>query len=611
MSDLTERFCQVTGADEATATSFLLACNNNLDMAVSLYMDDPHAAGSSTEEYRSPIPQRTEQLLPVDLPLYTGRPYQTNLIRGCRRAFVADDDDDLDDNEQTRGDGNSVGSGEDVEILSVGCQPCLSSSDASVCMSNGKPDKHLNNRGTGSSLKPVASNWGTREEAAKKRGHLRQLYQPPVGILFQGSLAAAQASAREKNQWLLVSLHDEGCFDCHLLNRDVWKDPKIYSTIKRNFVFVQIPIDSPDGLRYRSRHSYVQSASHIAVLDPFTGEQKVMWMHLKEPKAVQEVLTEFLKHTALGPSVPNDRHEAAETDGQYIASTSQSGMRRPADSCLDPTDDGILPLKRPRLTSSEREVYHPSSGTGATSPVLQPHDFRYSPVNRTTATSPLDLTEEEQLQMAIEASKAESVSSGERPVNKKNNIDGGTDTFHNRISNSDDELIILTDDEDDAESNTSITPDIDREDSFVIDPEVTSACNSTTAVITARRPLRPDLNYVTDESRNLPSASPHIPPNESAPSTNIDSFCLPAPQPGDGVIELVVRLPAGERDVIRVPSKMKLKVLRQYFESRGFSMQQFELIHLYPRLSLSNLPETTSLSGAGLSKKDTIFVQER
>ncbi|KAF8565222.1 hypothetical protein P879_09752 [Paragonimus westermani] len=70
-SELVEHFRQVTGTDEETALSFLSACNNNLDMAVSLYMDESNIPRTTTpdEEYRSPIPQRTEQLLPVELPM--------------------------------------------------------------------------------------------------------------------------------------------------------------------------------------------------------------------------------------------------------------------------------------------------------------------------------------------------------------------------------------------------------------------------------------------------------------------------------------------------------------------------------------------------------------
>lgn len=40
-----------------------------------LYMDDPNSANNDTdiaapvEEYRSPIPQRTERLIPIDVPI--------------------------------------------------------------------------------------------------------------------------------------------------------------------------------------------------------------------------------------------------------------------------------------------------------------------------------------------------------------------------------------------------------------------------------------------------------------------------------------------------------------------------------------------------------------
>ncbi|VDP45881.1 unnamed protein product [Echinostoma caproni] len=70
-----ESFRQFTGADAETARSFLNLCEDNLEMAVGLYMDDPNSCSSNTnmapvlEEYRSPIPQRTERLIPVDVPI--------------------------------------------------------------------------------------------------------------------------------------------------------------------------------------------------------------------------------------------------------------------------------------------------------------------------------------------------------------------------------------------------------------------------------------------------------------------------------------------------------------------------------------------------------------
>uniref|UniRef100_A0A183AWX2 UAS domain-containing protein n=1 Tax=Echinostoma caproni TaxID=27848 RepID=A0A183AWX2_9TREM len=188
-----------------------------------------------------------------------------------------------------------------------------------------------------------------------KRGYLRQLYQPPTELLFDGTLVSAQAAAREKNRWLLVSLHDEGCFDCHLLNRDVWKDPKVYQTIKRNFVFLQIPVDSPEGVQFRAMHSYVQSASHISILNPYTGEQCIVWMHLKDATTVHEALTEFIQHTKLVPPSPTtmipDPQPGHSRDQLLTTLTGLSsrvgGSRRPQSHLSDNTSESAV--KRPRL----------------------------------------------------------------------------------------------------------------------------------------------------------------------------------------------------------------------------------------------------------------------
>ncbi|VDL85744.1 unnamed protein product [Schistocephalus solidus] len=75
----------------------------------------------------------------------------------------------------------------------------------------------------------------------RKKGVLRQLFAPPTDI-FKGSLKEAYEAARRQKKWLLLSLHEEACFDCHILNRDVWKDYRVADLIKRNFIFVQVSL---------------------------------------------------------------------------------------------------------------------------------------------------------------------------------------------------------------------------------------------------------------------------------------------------------------------------------------------------------------------------------
>ncbi|KAH8869285.1 UBX domain-containing protein 2 [Schistosoma japonicum] len=438
-------FCQVTGSDDETARSFLSACNNNIELAVSLYMDDPSRVPSQgpTEDYRTPIPQRNEQLLPVVVPLLPAHLQNSPHLQTRRRAFVSEDSDSSDDSTVTGGETchsleKTISSKSDHPVKQRYSNDieCNSTSLSADGVSSGS-----------SSFFPAHAN-GVKDGVIKrKRKHLQQLYQPPVELLFNGTLHAAELAAQEKHRWLLVSVHDEGCFECHLLNRDVWKDPKIYQLIKRHSVFLQIPVDSPEGFRFRSTYSYVQSASHIAILDPFTGEQKMMWTHLNDPKIVYDVFT--FNHVAR-----ITQHNLTDTSNVEYIDLSDS-------------------------------VY--SSQMTCTT---------------TTTTCPLDLTEEEQLQLAIEASKKE--------ASKQPYVD--------------DNEIVLTDDEDDDEyvnGNRHLNTDTEHQQLPVQEREhtnytyeddciVVNYCDkpnspfvsSTTAFITARRPLRQTQSLEPTHSNN-------------------------------------------------------------------------------------------------------------
>ncbi|TGZ63511.1 hypothetical protein CRM22_006855 [Opisthorchis felineus] len=599
-SDLVECFRQVTGADTETAASFLSACNNNLEMAVSLYMDEGTVTPTtSAEEYRSPIPQRTEQLLPVELPIYASRfarpvagTATSTLYRARRRAFVADDSDDDNQDVSSLPVASAVSNEQEVSDT-FRVHHCNSSST----IPNHSPGLGHFSASPGTVHSTVN---GSHESIGKKRSHLRQLYQPPVEIMFDGSLSEAKSSAQERNQWLLISLHDESCFDCHLMNRDVWKDPRVYQTVKKNFTFLQIPVDSPEGFRFRSRYSYVTSASHIAVLDPTTGEQKVMWMHLKDPNTVNEVLTEFLRHNKT--TVPSG--------------SSVSGSRRPAETDTDPCVTTLYPLKRPRteqsvgdssgLLSRVAAVSSQIDDKGSNSMGSQPSCSRSSPLSRIdTTNNPLDLTEEEQLQLAIEASKAETTVSSRLPSSKSRTKCSDVDRSAPwAASDADDELIVLTDDETDS----SVEEDNRDPECFIYDPDTSrTASVSTTAMISGRRPLRPTSGSCPVPSTvSMSTASP-----APEPSTSHSTLLpLPVPGPNEDVMELVVRLPSGEREVLRISPNLQLQVLRRHFNSRGFPHSRYEFVRLYPRTSLSTLPDTTRLNEAGLSKKDTVFLQE-
>ncbi|CAH8598367.1 unnamed protein product [Schistosoma turkestanicum] len=604
-------------------------------------MDDPSRVStqSSTEEYRTPIPQRNEQLLPVVVPLLPVHLQNSPILQTRRRAFVAEDSDD-------NSDDDTVTSG--ARCRSLEKSKLISKSDHS--MKQRCSYEHDESNSSSIITDNVSSGSsghlnGHKDGVIKrKRKHLQQLYQPPVEILFNGTIHAAKFAAQEKHAWLLVSIHDEGCFDCHLLNRDVWKDSKIYQLIKRHCIFVQIPADSSEGLRFRSTYSYVQSASHIAILDPFTGEQKMMWTHLNDPKIVYDVLSQFIQHTTLtnpnnstttttttngGINFTTDNGQGSVGSGSSTDSVNAAGDHRtdstsignhsilrrrkqPADEIHQQFDRFMM--KRPRLQTSDNDVEY----IDLSNSVHSSQTTCTTTTTTTTTTNPLDLTEEEQLQLAIEASKKE---------------------IKRKPFTHDDNEIILTDDDDDGDedgddhdedeylngvrysatdldrqqqrdqerakrtkyTNEDDNDDDDDDDCVVVNcsdkkqPSNSSSSafvSSTTALITSRRPLRP-----TDQL------------NDDLKSDALTE--LPSPAVGEPVMELLFRLPDGKREVYRLQPTLTLRDLHSFFEYRGYPANQYEILRIHPSLRLSSMPPLISLTTAGVCTKDTLFIQER
>ncbi|KAA3678124.1 uncharacterized protein DEA37_0000999, partial [Paragonimus westermani] len=536
---------------------------------------------------------------------------RSQTLRPRRRAFVADDSEDEGDtiNVGPR-NGDTEVDNEDREITSISSAHNVPRLDRSS-MEPGQTCSRIPD----STLTVTPDLNGTRERAISKRGHLRQLFQPPTGILFRGSLSEARAAARSNKQWLLLSLHDEGCFDCHLLNRDVWKDPRIYQIIKRNFIFIQIPVDSPEGIRYRGEHAYVNSASHIAILDPVTGEQKVMWMHLKDPKSVHEVLTDFLRHSTLNSTDHAEQSTANNLDSTISTpSFALSRTRRLSDACIS-TCQTTYPLKRPRFDQSASDSSDLSSRVAAvsiaegrvnsdpSSETNQPgHAVHQTNCHLSVEDRLLDLTEEQQIQLAIEASKVESSGpSRSHDINPHSDLNATTDPV--------DDLIVLTDDDDEDVDDSD--DDNTDPDCFIFDPDATyPPSRSSTAIISSRRPLRPTGTACVTSSASVQSPACQT---NSRHGGEIHSEIHPllVPKSNEEAVELAVRLPNGTREVLRLAPSLPLVDLWCYFESRGFPRSRYELVRLYPRCNLFSLSESTTLSEAGLARKDTIFIQER
>jgi UBX domain-containing protein 7 len=92
---------------------------------------------------------------------------------------------------------------------------------------------------------------------------------------------AARDQGKDDQKWLMVNIQDPGVFDCHVLNRDYFKNEQVKEIIKENFLFMQYNKDDAGASQYIQfyfrNHESQAAYPHIAVVDPRTGEQVKVW----------------------------------------------------------------------------------------------------------------------------------------------------------------------------------------------------------------------------------------------------------------------------------------------------------------------------------------------
>lgn len=91
--------------------------------------------------------------------------------------------------------------------------------------------------------------------------------------MFNGTFEMARRYARDKNRWLLVTVHAPTDFASQAMNRDLWNSSLLQSFVKENFVFVQLIVGGSDERRYQSFYPYDGLYPHVALIDPRTGER--------------------------------------------------------------------------------------------------------------------------------------------------------------------------------------------------------------------------------------------------------------------------------------------------------------------------------------------------
>lgn len=87
-------------------------------------------------------------------------------------------------------------------------------------------------------------------EASSKSNILAEMYRPPFELMSRVPWDEAREQGRDTEKWIIVNIQDPSVFDCQLLNRDIWKHAGIMETIRENFIFMQYSKDDPRGNQY-------------------------------------------------------------------------------------------------------------------------------------------------------------------------------------------------------------------------------------------------------------------------------------------------------------------------------------------------------------------------
>lgn len=125
-------------------------------------------------------------------------------------------------------------------------------------------------------------------------GGLAAMFEPPRGMLFQGSFEDAKASAQEKERWLIVNLQSTSQFASHRLNRDTWRNDMVQALVENNFVLFQA-YDQVEEAQKLMHFYKVFELPTILIIDPVTGAPMRQWTGYVDAERLTEELLPFME----------------------------------------------------------------------------------------------------------------------------------------------------------------------------------------------------------------------------------------------------------------------------------------------------------------------------
>lgn len=162
---------------------------------------------------------------------------------------------------------------------------------------------------------------GDLADLSRHEKRLATLFRPPFDIITEAGFDDAKAEAQEVHKMLMVNVQDVGQFVCQQLNRDLFRNVDVKRLIDKYFVFVQYDVDEPDGEEYRILYPF-EMFPHIAIIDPWTGEQQRVWDKVPTQQEFIADVKEYLAHRP--QDVEHITRERDEHDIHEILDESES-----------------------------------------------------------------------------------------------------------------------------------------------------------------------------------------------------------------------------------------------------------------------------------------------
>ncbi|XP_017460730.1 PREDICTED: UBX domain-containing protein 7-like [Rhagoletis zephyria] len=371
--ELVERVIEVTGASSDEAKHLLGACNNDVESAVALYFEQGSGVADIVPTSDgAAVPDAFDDEDNVRAPI---APRREQLIGPEDDNFLAAPSLSATGRMQRMNQRVKICPFRDFaregELMEEQLQADVS---GLASTSNGINGRRWASTRAASMVTTAATAQSTDSKPSTS-SRLGDLFRPPTDIAFAGTFQAGRARATALSRWLLVNVQDDN-FNSQVLNRDVWANKDVRQVIKRRFLLWQIDADTSEGRRFVTFY-HCANLPYVCVVDPRTGEE--MWKC-------------------------NDPKESNVLSGlrEYISEHKEFSD--------DATDDSPSTSKR-TITLSDDEQEAENSA------------------EKKKRLKLLDLTEEEQINLAIRNSMRESSSTNGKSKTKNtgNNEDGGAD----------------------------------------------------------------------------------------------------------------------------------------------------------------------------------------